>query len=46
MNHLILYNNTSPHKSLLLKQLIKDSGYNLLYCVPYYPETNPIEEFS
>ena len=22
-----------------------DSGNNLLYCVPYHPETNPIEEF-
>lgn len=44
-NHLILYDNASPHKSLLLKQLIIDSGNNLLYCVPYHPETNPIEEF-
>lgn len=44
-NYLILYDNASPYKSLLLKQLIKDSGNNLLYCVPYHPETNPIEEF-
>ena len=44
-NHLILYDNASPHKSLLLKQLVNDSGNNLLYCVPYHPETNPIEEF-
>ena len=29
----------------MLKQLIIDSGNNLLYCVPYHPETNPIEEF-
>lgn len=30
---------------MLLKQLIIDSGNNLLYCVPYHLETNPIEEF-
>ena len=44
-NHLLLYDNASPHKSLLLRQLIKDSKNILLYCVPYHPETNPIEEF-
>jgi transposase len=44
-DYLLLYDNASPHKSLLLRQLIKDSGNHLLYCVPYHPETNPIEEF-
>lgn len=44
-NYLLLYDNASPHKSLLLRQLIKDSGNNLLYTVSYHPETNPIEEF-
>ena len=44
-DYLVLYDNASPHKSLLLRQLIKDSGNHLLYCVPYHPETNPIEEF-
>ena len=44
-NYLLLYDNASPHKSILLRQLIKDSGNHLLYCVSYHPETNPIEEF-
>ena len=44
-DYLVLYDNARPHKSLLLRQLIKDSGNHLLYCVPYHPETNPIEEF-
>ena len=44
-NYLILMDNASPHKSLLLKELIKDSGNNLLYTVSYNPQTNPIEEF-
>lgn len=42
---MLLYDNASPHKSILLKKLIKDSGNHLLYCVSYHPETNPIEEF-
>ena len=29
-NHLLLYDNASPHKSLLLRQIIKDSGNHLL----------------
>ena len=44
-NHLILMDNASPHRSLLLRKLIKNSGNQLLYTVPYHPETNPIEEF-
>jgi hypothetical protein len=31
-NYLILYDNASPHKSILLQQLIKDSG-NIYYIV-------------
>ena len=37
--------NARPHKSLLLRKLIKERGNNLQYCVSYHPETNPIEEF-
>ena len=44
-NYLLLYDNVRPHKSLLLRQLIKDSSNYLLYTVSYHPETNPIEEF-
>ena len=44
-DYLLLYDNARPHKSLLLRQLIKDSGNHLLYTVSYHPETNPIEEF-
>ena len=29
----------------MLRQIIKDSGNHLLYCVPYHSETIPIEEF-
>lgn len=43
--HLILMDNASPHRSLLLRKLIKKSGNYLLYTVPYHPETNPIEEY-
>lgn len=44
-NHLILLDNASFHRSHLIKQKIKDSGNELLYTIPYHPETNPIEEF-
>lgn len=44
-NHLILMDNARPHKSLLLRKLIKDTGNHLLYTVSYNPQTNPIEEF-
>ena len=37
--------NARPHKSLLLRELIKDTGNHLLYTVSYNPQTNPIEEF-
>ena len=40
-NHLLLYDNASPHKLLLLRNIIKDSNNHLLYCVHYHPETNP-----
>lgn len=43
--YLILMDNASPHKAIILKDLIKESGNDLLYTVPYHPETNPIEEF-
>jgi transposase len=44
-NHLILLDNASFHRSKLIKQKIKDSKNELLYTIPYHPETNPIEEF-
>ena len=44
-NHLILLDNVSFHRSKLIKQKIKDSKNELLYTIPYHPETNPIEEF-
>ena len=43
--YLILMDNARPHKAIILKDLIKKSGNNLLYTVPYNPQTNPVEEF-
>jgi len=37
--------NAVIHRSKQIKELIEKSNNNLLYSVPYHPETNAIEEF-
>ena len=44
-NHLIIMDNARIHKAKIIRAVIEDSKNNLLYTVPYHPETNAIEEF-
>lgn len=44
-NHLIIMDNAVIHKSKIIRETIEDSKNELLYSVPYHPETNSIEEF-
>jgi len=44
-DNLIIMDNAVIHKSLKIREKIEKSGNNLLYSVPYHPETNAIEEF-
>jgi len=37
--------NAFIHRSNIIRQIIKESNNDLLYSVPYHPETNAIEEF-
>jgi transposase len=44
-NHLVIMDNAVIHKSKIIKETIENSKNELLYSVPYHPETNSIEEF-
>ena len=44
-NHLIIMDNAVIHKSKVIRETIENSDNDLLYSVPYHPETNSIEEF-
>ena len=44
-NHLIIMDNARIHVSKIIRETIEKSGNDLLYTVPYHPETNAIEEF-
>jgi len=44
-NHLVIMDNAVIHKSKIIRETIENSKNNLLYSVPYHPETNSIEEF-
>uniref|UniRef100_A0A6C0D7R9 Tc1-like transposase DDE domain-containing protein n=1 Tax=viral metagenome TaxID=1070528 RepID=A0A6C0D7R9_9ZZZZ len=44
-NHLIIMDNAVIHRSKIIKEHIEDTKNELLYSVPYHPETNAIEEF-
>jgi len=44
-NHLIIMDNAVIHKSKVIRENIEKSNNDLLYSVPYHPETNSIEEF-
>ena len=34
-----------PHRANKVKEVMKASGNDYMYTIPYHPETNPIEEF-
>jgi hypothetical protein len=38
-------NNAHIHKAKIIGEVIEESENDLLYSVPYHPETNVIEEF-
>lgn len=44
-NHLIIMDNARIHKAKIIREVIEESENELLYSVPYHPETNTIEEF-
>jgi len=44
-NHLVIMDNAVIHKSKIIRETIENSKNELLYSVPYHPETNSIEEF-
>lgn len=43
--NLILLDNAMPHRANKVKEVMKASGNDYMYTIPYHPETNPIEEF-
>jgi hypothetical protein len=44
-NYLVIMDNAVIHKSKFIREKIENDNNNLLYSVPYHPETNAIEEF-
>ena len=44
-NYLIIMDNAVIHRSKQIREVIENTNNNLLYSVPYHPETNAIEEF-
>jgi len=44
-NHLVILDNAIFHKSPQVKKAIEDSKNTIQYSVPYYPRSNPIEQF-
>lgn len=44
-NHLVIMDNAVIHKSKIISETIENSKNELLYSVPYHPETNAIEEY-
>lgn len=44
-NYVVIMDNAVIHKSKRIKELIEATGNDLLYSLPYHPETNSIEEF-
>lgn len=45
VNHTILLDNASFHRSNNIKSKILSTNNTYKYTIPYHPETNPIEEF-
>lgn len=43
-NSVVIMDNASFHKGMLMKKAIEDAGHTLLYLPPYSPDLNPIEK--
>lgn len=41
----VVMDNASIHKSLIVKEVIENAGCELLYLAPYSPDLNPIEHY-
>ena len=44
-NHLIILDNAGSHNNELIKNAILKSGNDYLFCIPYTPKTDAIEEY-
>jgi len=44
-NYLVVLDNAPAHRSGTIKTTIENTGNKLVYCVPYTPRTNPIENW-
>jgi hypothetical protein len=44
-NHLIILDNAGSHNTELIKNAIIKSGNDYLFCIPYTPKTDAIEEY-
>ena len=44
-NYLVVLDNAPAHRSGAVKTAIESNGNKLVYCVPYTPRTNPIENW-
>ena len=44
-NHLIVLDNAVSHNNELIKKAIIKSGNDYLFCIPYTPKTDAIEEY-
>ena len=42
---LILLDNCSSHKTNIIKSWTMESGVELLFNIPYFPQSNPVEQF-
>ena len=43
-NSVIILDNASFHKGILMQKMIEEAGHSLLYLPPYSPDLNPIEK--
>jgi transposase len=44
-DHYLIMGNEPIHTTKLIREMIKERGYNYLYLPYYSPELNPIEQF-
>ena len=44
-DYLIIMDNAVIHRAKIIRQHIEETNNNLLYSIPYHPETNAIEEY-
>ena len=44
INSVVIMDNASFHKGVVMQKAIEDAGHTLLYLPPYSPDLNPIEK--